>query len=87
MKREIYNAELSPTTEKDLIVSVGVTVKQYSQPPEYGGIYREKYVMRVTSFEYDVLEEDQAKSINEIFTLIAETNTYKEAIGIEIYED
>jgi hypothetical protein len=43
--------------------------------------------MRVTSFEYDVLEEDQAKSINEIFGLIAETNAYKEAIGIEIYED
>ncbi len=87
MKREIYNAELSPTTEEDLIVSVGVTVKQYSQPPEYGDIYREKYVIGTTSFVYDVLEADQTKSVNEIFRLIEETNVYKEATGIEIYED
>tara|TARA_R100001198_G_C5238005_1_gene215601 strand:- start:624 stop:887 length:264 start_codon:yes stop_codon:yes gene_type:complete len=87
MKREIYNAELSPTTEEDLIVSVGVTVKQYSQPPEDGAIYREKYVIGTISFVYDVLEEDQTKDINELFSLIKETNTYKEAIGIEIYED
>ena len=87
MKREIYNAELSPTTEEDLIVSVGVTVKQYSQHPEDGAIYREKYVIGTISFVYDVLEEDQTKDINELFSLIKETNTYKEAIGIEIYED
>ncbi len=86
MKREIYNAELSPTTEEDLIVSVGVTVKQYSQPPEPDAVYRDKYVIGTTSFVYDVLEEDQTKSVNELFSLIKETNAYKEAIGIEIYE-
>lgn len=86
MKREIYNAELSPATEEDLVVSVGVTVKQYSQPPEPDAVYRDKYVIGTTSFVYDVLEEDQTKSVNEIFRIIEETNTYKEAIGIEIYE-
>lgn len=87
MKYEIYNAELMPTTEEDLIVSVGVTVKKYSQPPEYGAIYRDKYVIGTVSFVYDVSEEDQTKNINELFSLIEETDTYKEATGIEIYKD
>jgi ketol-acid reductoisomerase len=86
MKHDIFNTELSPETESGLTVSVGVVVKQYDRASREEHVYREKYVIATASFVYAVLPDDQSKPVDEIFLKIKETNAYKEAIGIEVYE-
>ena len=88
MKEEVYNAELTPVTNSNnQIESVYVVVKQYSKNPEEGEPYRDKYVIGITDFMYDVPEENQSMTLYEIFEVIEETDTYKEATGVEIYRD
>ena len=88
MKQEVYNAELTPVVNaNDQTESVYVVVKQYSHSPEEDEPYRDKYVIRITDFMYDVPIENQSMTLHEIFKVIEKTDIYKEAIGIEIYRD
>lgn len=88
MKEEVYNAELTPVKNlNDQIESVYVVVKKYSKNPEEDEPYRDKYVIGITDFMYDVPEKNQSMTLYEIFETIEETDIYKEAIGIEIYRD
>lgn len=87
MKQEVYNAELTPVKNlNNEIESVFVSVKQYGHSPEEGD-YRDKYVVGITNFMYDVPTENQSMTLHEIFKVIEETDIYKEAIGVEIYRD
>lgn len=88
MKQEVYNAELTPVVNaNNQTESVHVVVKQYSRNPEEGEPYRDKYVIGITDFTYDVPAENQSITLSEIFRVIKETDTYKEATGVEIYRD
>lgn len=88
MEQAIYNTELTPVKNlSNQIESVYVVVKQYSKNPEEGEPYRDKYVIGITDFMYDVPEENQSMTIYEIFEVIEQTDTYKEATGVEIYRD
>jgi hypothetical protein len=88
MEQAIYNTELTPVKNlSNQIESVYVVVKQYSKNPEEGEPYRDKYVIGITDFMYDVPEENQSMTLYEIFEVIEETDTYKEATGVEIYRD
>ena len=88
MEQAIYNTELTPVKNlSNQIKSVYVVVKQYSKNPEEGEPYRDKYVIGITDFMYDVPEENQSMTLYEIFEVIEQTDTYKEATGVEIYRD
>jgi glycerol-3-phosphate dehydrogenase len=88
MEQAIYNTELTPVKNlSNQIESVYVVVKQYSKNPEEGEPYRDKFVIGITDFMYDVPEENQSMTLYEIFEVIEETDTYKEATGVEIYRD
>jgi hypothetical protein len=88
MEQAIYNTELTPVKNlSNQIESVYVVVKQYSKNPEEGEPYRDKFVIGITDFMYDVPEENQSMTLYEIFEVIEQTDTYKEATGVEIYRD
>ena len=88
MEQVIYNTELTPVKNlSNQIESVYVVVKQYSKNPEEDEPYRDKFVIGITDFMYDVPEENQSMTLYEIFEVIEQTDTYKEATGVEIYRD
>ena len=88
MEQAIYNTELTPVKNlSNQTESVYVVVKQYSKNPEEDEPYRDKHVIGITDFMYDVPEENQSMTLYEIFEVIEETDTYKEATGVEIYRD